>query len=165
MKLGIIRNIDLPEPKPFLPDSYPVEVYEYSDSETVPEGQEELTLVELLAAKEEHAEQVAIDRAAHNAQEALEQAEAAELADLMDISFEDMPLKLPGLAWALIEAIGFTEEEKDIVILALGDFHKYLNAGYVVRGIQKLNESPTPEGVDSTKWATLLAQVNQIVGQ
>jgi len=93
-------------------------------------------------------------------------ANAAEQADLMNISFNDMPVKLPGLAWMLIESVGLTEDEKDLVITsdALNIFHRYIRNGFIQRGVDKLNLEPAPAGVDATKWATLLAQVNALVG-
>lgn len=80
------------------------------------------------------------------------------------MTFEEMPLKLPGLAWQLIEGIGFTEEEKKIVIKSLTDFYNYIYSGYVQMAVTELNATPAPEGVDATKWATLLSQVNYVMG-
>ena len=89
----------------------------------------------------------------------------AETQELMNISFDDMVLKLPGLTWALLESIQFTDEDKDAILLStnLDNFHKRIRGGYVTLAVQKLNEE-TPPAVDATKWAALLTQVNQIVG-
>lgn len=142
-----------------LPDEWPVQKKPLDGP--IPPNWEQTTLEGLAAIKESMSAEYEAWKVAH----AEAKAQRLAMEELLNISFEEMPAKLPGLAWFLIENSEMTEDEKDAVILsdALNNFHRFLRNGFVAKGVMHLNTAPVPEGVDPVKWQTLLAQVNQVM--
>jgi hypothetical protein len=102
------------------------------------------------------------EKSDRDARVAAEQQQAA-VADMMKITFEDMSTKLPGLAWYVIESIGFTDAERKITILSLSEFYTFVQSGHVALAVSELAKTPAPDGVDSAKWAALVAAVQQVI--
>ena len=90
---------------------------------------------------------------------------AAENAEAsLRISFEEMPIKLPGLAWQVIEGLGLTKAQRKALIRGLSDFYVFVQSGHIALGVEALNEASLPPGVPLEAWDALKAQVNYVIG-